>query len=279
MNKALGYIEDNLDAEIDYAMLAHIAACSQYHFQRFFASVTDIPLSEYIRRRRLTQAALELQNTDARIIDIALKYGYQSPDAFARAFTVLQGMAPSKARDKGIVLKAYPRLTFALSIKGVAAMNYRIEEKKAFRAVGVRERFSTEDSYQLQEIPKMWDRVNSDGSGDAVYALMEGDMRGCLGICADMADNGLTYWIAVATRQPCPSSLSEMTVPASTWAVFEVIGPMPKAMQEMWGRIFAEWFPTSGYDHAKTPELELYCYGDIKSPAYRSEIWIPVVKK
>lgn len=279
MNRALLYIEENLDDTIDYAALAQTACCSQYHFQRFFASVTDIPLSEYIRRRRLTQAALELQNGNDRIIDIALKYGYNSADAFSRAFAVMHGVPPSKARAPGVVLKAYPRLTFTLSIKGVIALKYRIEEKKAFKVVGVKKWFSTEGNGQLQEIPKFWNTVNTDGSGDLIYGLMDVEPCGCLGICGDMYDNGFDYWIAVATTKPCPPNLEEMTVPASTWAMFEVVGAMPTAIQEIWGRAFSEWMPSSGYEHAKTPEIEWYGYGDLSSPTYKSEIWIPVVKK
>jgi AraC family transcriptional regulator len=282
MNKALDYIENNLDGEIDYTLLAQAACCSQYHFQRFFASVTDIPLSEYIRRRRLTQAALELQHTETKVIDIAMKYGYGSSDAFARAFQAMHGIPPSRARTKGIVLKAYPRITFTLSIKGVYAMKYRIEEKEAFRVIGVKERFTTEGNYQLEEIPKFWGAVAKNGVEDAICGLMDGEPYGLLGICGDMDDKGFDYWIAAPSTKECPVNLSEMTVPAATWAIFEVIGAMPKAIQESWGRIFSEWFPTSGYErpqHGSLPEIEWYGMGDTDSATYRSEIWIPVVKK
>ena len=279
MNCALDYIEANLDGEIGYAALSRIACCSQYHFQRFFASVTDIPLSEYIRRRRLTQAALSLQSSDEKVIDVALRYGYQSSDAFCRAFQALHGVTPSKARAPGVVLKAYPRLTFTLSIKGVIALDYRIEDRKAFRAVGVRKWFSTEGGYQLQEIPEFWNDVKTNGSGDLIFSLMDTEPCGCLGICGDMADGGFDYWIAVATSRASPPNLEETVIPAATWAIFEVAGAMPKAIQESWSRIFSEWLPSSGYDHAKAPEIEWYGYGDIASPTYRSEIWIPVVRK
>lgn len=130
MKNAINYIEDNLDAEIEYAQVAQIALCSQYHFQRMFSFLIGIPLSEYIRRRRLTLAAFDLQNSNEKIINLALKYGYNSPDSFSRAFMAMHEVTPSKAREKGISLKAYPRVTFSLSIKGVVEMNYRIEQKK-----------------------------------------------------------------------------------------------------------------------------------------------------
>lgn len=129
MKNAIDYIENNLNNEIEYAKIAQIALCSQYHFQRMFGFLIGVPLSEYIRRRRLTLAAFDLQNSNEKIIDIALKYGYTSPDSFSRAFMAVHGINPSKARENGISLKAYPRVTFSLSLKGVVEMNYRIEKK------------------------------------------------------------------------------------------------------------------------------------------------------
>jgi AraC family transcriptional regulator len=160
MKKAIDYIEDNLDAEIEYGKVAQIALCSQYHFQRMFAFLIGVPLSEYIRRRRLTLAAFDLQNSNEKIIDLALKYGYISPDSFSRAFVAMHGVTPSKAREKGISLKAYPRVTFSLSIKGVVEMNYRIEQKDLFAVVGVKQRFSHIDGLG-ESIGKMWSKSNS----------------------------------------------------------------------------------------------------------------------
>ena len=279
MNHALDYIEANLDKEIDYAAVSRAACCSPYHFQRIFTAVTDVTLSEYIRRRRLTQAALELQNTNSKVIDIAVKYGYQSGDAFTRAFGNLHGITPSKAREKGVSLKAYPRITFTLSIKGVIAMNYRIEEKKAFRVVGVREQFSAVVEESFVELPKMWARCNAEGTTEAVCKMIEGELNGCLGICAEFDGDKFYYWIAAPTSKACPPNMFEMEIPASTWAIFDVTGAMPKAIQDVNRRIYSEWLPTSGYDHAKTPDFELYPGGDLSSPNYKSEIWIPVVKK
>jgi AraC family transcriptional regulator len=279
LNHALNYIEDNLDGEIDYAAVARTACCSQYHFQRLFVSLTDVPLSEYIGRRRLTQAALELRNTDQKVIDIAVKYGYRSADAFTRAFAAVHGMTPSRARGQGAVLKAYPRITFTLSIKGVIAMKYRIEEKPAFRVVGVKEQFSAVAEESFVELPKMWARCNADGTTEAVCKLIEGELNGALGICASFNGDKFDYWIAAPTSKACPPDMYEMEVPASTWAIFDVTGAMPKAIQDVNRRIYSEWLPTSGYDHAKTPDFELYPEGDLNSFDYKSEIWIPVVKK
>jgi AraC family transcriptional regulator len=137
MNGAMDYIEAHLMEDISYDQVAKRACCSTYHFQRMFSFIADVPLSEYIRRRRLTLAAFELQMSTVKVIDIAFKYGYESPEAFSRAFKYLHGVMPTSARDKGVALKAYPRMSFHISIKGDVEMNYRIEEKQAFEMFGI----------------------------------------------------------------------------------------------------------------------------------------------
>lgn len=278
MNRAIGYIEENLAGEIDYAEIAKRACTSQYYFQRMFAFVTDMPLSEYIRRRRLTLAAFELQSGNARILDIAVKYGYNSADAFGRAFQNMHGITPSKARENGVRLTAYPRILFTLSIKGVVAMNYQIEEKCAVTVVGVKEWFPTANGENLKSIPKMWSDLPKETFME-LLALSDGEPCGVLGICADMYDNGFDYWIAAATSKPCPPAFGALRVPACTWAIFETEGPMPDAIQKLYPRIYSEWLPTSGYEHAAAPEIEWYSEGDMQSPTYKSAVWIPIIKK
>lgn len=156
MNRAIDYIDENLDGTIDYDSIASLACCSTYQFAKMFSVITDISLSEYIRRRRLTRAALELQTSDIKVIDLGLKYGYDSPTAFNRAFQNMHGLAPSAARKKGVFLKSYPRITFQFSIKGDEEMKYRIEEKTAFRAVGFKQKMSIVNGENLDRIPKMW---------------------------------------------------------------------------------------------------------------------------
>lgn len=273
MKKAIDYIEDNLDTEIEYVRIAQIALCSQYHFQRMFAFLIGIPLSEYIRRRRLTLAAFDLQNSNAKIIDLALKYGYNSPDSFSRAFLAMHEVTPSKAREKGISLKAYPRVTFSLSIKGVVEMNYRIEYKNSFTVVGVKQRFS--HNGLGESIGKMWSETSQE-----TLAQIAALGNGLVGVYSGMYDDNTTdYYIAAITENNLPENLNKLEISSHTWAIFEIIGPMPTAMAEIWGRIFSEWFPTSGYEHAEAPEIEWYSNGDLSSTDYKSEIWIPVIKK
>ena len=140
MNKALVFIEERLTEDIDYGEVSRIACCSEYHFKRMFSFLSGIGLSEYIRRRRLTLAALDLKDTNLRIIDVAVKYGYNSADSFSRAFHSMHGILPSEARSENTQLKAYPRMTFQLSIKGGCEMKYRIVEKEPFRLIGFKKR-------------------------------------------------------------------------------------------------------------------------------------------
>jgi AraC family transcriptional regulator len=274
MKQAIDYIENNLDCEIEYARIAHIALCSQYHFQRMFGFLIGVPLSEYIRRRRLTLAAFDLQNGHEKIIDIALKYGYNSPDSFSRAFIAMHGITPSKAREKGISLKAYPRITFSLSLKGVVVMNYRIEQKDSFTVVGIKQRFSNVEGLG-ENIGKMWRETPAETIGQ-----IGGLGDGIVGVYSGMYDDNTTdYYIAAITEKDCPKTMIKLQIPTLTWAIFEITGPMPTAMADIWGRIFSEWFPTSGYEHAEAPELEWYSTGDMSSSDYKSEIWIPVTKK
>ncbi|SFS35615.1 AraC-type DNA-binding protein [Paenibacillus sp. 453mf] len=149
MNNAMEYIESHLTEEIDLNQAARVACCSTYHFQRMFSFITGVPLSEYIRRRRLTLAAFDLQQSHAKVIDTALKHGYESPEAFSRAFKKMHGVMPTSAREKGIALKAYPRLSFHISIRGDVEMNYRIEEKPAFEMFGVTDVVNTEEARRL----------------------------------------------------------------------------------------------------------------------------------
>ena len=282
LNAAVDYIEINLNDEIDYAEIAKAACSSQYHFQRMFAAITQVPLSEYIRRRRLSAAAVDLQESresKEKIIDIALRYGYNSPDSFTRAFRAIHGIAPSEAKKRGVKLKAYPRIIFALSIKGVIAMDYRIVQKDAFKVVGIKEWTTIKEGENSVSIPKFWQNTSKEKFMQ-IGSLANTEITGILGVCGQGDEqSGFYYWIAAATTKDCPPDLEELQIPASTWAVFEAVGPMPKAIQDVWWRIFSEWFPNSGYEHADSPDFEWYADGDNSAEDYRSEVWIPEVKK
>lgn len=284
LNEALGYIEENLTSDIDFKEMAKLAYCSEYHFQRMFSYLAGVSLSEYIRRRRLSLAALELINSHVRILDIAIKYGYSSPDSFTRAFQSLHGITPSEARNSGQSLKAYPRMTFQLSIQGGNEMNYRILEKEGFNLVGIKKRVPILFNGVNPEIAAMWQSLNMDKI-NTLKQLSNVEPLGLLSASTNfsegrMEEKGeLDHYIGVATNKVCPEGLTELKVPALTWAVFEAIGPFPDTLQNVWGRIYSEWFPSSNYELAIGPEMLWNEHKDSTSQTFRSEIWVPVSLK
>lgn len=284
MNGAMSYIEDNLTEEIDFKEAARLAMCSEFHFKRMFSFLSGVSLSEYIRRRRLTLAAFELNHSPIKIIDLAVKYGYTSPDSFTRAFQSLHGITPTEARETGQTLKAYPRLTFQLTIQGGDVMNYRIEEKEAFRIVGLKKRVSIMFDGVNPEIAAMWASLNAELiqqlkslSNVAPSGLISGSANFSEGRMEEKGE--LDHYIGAATRLECPEHLASLEVPASSWAVFEAVGPFPETLQQVWGRIYSEWFPSSSYEQLEGPEILWNENKDVTSPNFRSEIWIPVSKK
>ncbi|MCA9972660.1 MAG: AraC family transcriptional regulator [Anaerolineales bacterium] len=284
MNQALAYIEETLTADIDYAQVERLALCSEYHFRRMFSFLAGVPLSEYVRRRRLTLAAFELQHSEATVLDIAITYGYGSADAFARAFHALHGVTPSEARSGGQPLKAYPRLTFQLTIKGGNEMNYRIvEDKPGFRIVGLTKRVPLIYHGVNPEIAAMWQSLDEE-TIRTLKALSDVEPRGMISASTNFSEGrldggALDHYIGVATSRDQPPHLARLDVPAGTWAVFDAVGPFPETLQNVWGRIYAEWFPSSGYEQAPGPEILWNEHKDVSSPTFHSEIWIPVTKR
>ncbi|MGE6960319.1 AraC family transcriptional regulator [Bacillus thuringiensis] len=284
MNAAMQYIENNLTHEIDFKEVAKIAYCSEYHFKRMFSFLAGISLSEYIRCRRLTLAAFELKNSNVKVIDLAIKYGYNSPDSFARAFQNLHGITPSEGRNSSHSLKAYSPMTFQLSIQGGNEMNYRIEEKEPFRIIGITKRVPIVFNGVNEEIASMWKSLNPE-SIQTLKSLSNMEPNGIISASTNfsegrMEEKGeLDHYIGVATTKDCPEQFKQLEVAASTWAIFEAVGPFPDALQNVWGRIYSEWFPSSNYELAEGPEILWNEQKDISSPNFKSEIWIPILKK
>ena len=277
LNLAMDHIEQNIAGEIELERLARIACCSSFHFQRMFSYIAGMPLSEYIRRRRMSAAAFALQQ-GAKVIDLALTYGYESPTAFTRAFRSVHGVSPSEARRRGAALKAWPRISFRITIKGDTEMNYRIEERDAFRIVGAKAHFGMDLEESFAQVPKFWAQTVQSGMAQAVCALPAKEPCGLLGVSTCMDGRDFDYYIAVATDAPMPEGMAEYTVPAATWAMFECVGPMPQAVQQLQSRIVSEWLPASGYEYADAPDIEVYPEGNTQSPDYRCEVWLPVRK-
>ncbi|MGM0604013.1 MAG: AraC family transcriptional regulator [Bacillota bacterium] len=285
MNEALKHLEKNLTDEIDFEKLAEIAVCSEYHFKRMFSFIAGITLSEYIRNRRLTLAALELQsNRQVKIIDLALKYGYSSPDSFTRAFKGFHGLTPTAARDKDQLLKAFPPMTFQLSVKGGELMNYRIVEKEGFNIVGIMKKVPIVFEGANSAIDAMWQSLDQKTIA-RLKQLSDIEPAGIISASTNfsegrMEEEGkLDHYIGTATTKKCPDDLEKLEVSAGSWAVFEAVGPFPETLQNVWGRIYSEWFPGSEYELAEGPEILWNESKDTEAEEFRSEIWIPVKKR
>ncbi|MDR3069457.1 MAG: AraC family transcriptional regulator, partial [Propionibacteriaceae bacterium] len=242
LNSAIDRIEENLAQEIEYAELARIACCSVYHFQRMFAYLADVPLSGYIRRRRMSLAATDLRSGE-KVIDVALKYGYDSPTAFNRAFQGVHGISPSAAKSADALLKSYPKINFHMAITGAEEMKYRIEEKGAFRIIGVSAPLHHEIEKNFEVVPAMWQQAAVSGTIPKLASLMDSQPFGLLGVSTCNNDEEWKYFIAVASTA-ADSDFEEYTVPSATWAVFTGSGTN-EAIQELEKRIVTEWLPTS----------------------------------
>ncbi len=276
LNEAVRYIEDNLTGEIEYEKLGQIACCSAYHFQRMFNYIAGVPLSEYIRRRKMSLAAVDIRGGEAKIIDVAAKYGYASPTAFNRAFQSVHGVSPSAVRGEGVPIKSFPPITIKITVKGVGEMNYRIETRKAFRIVGKSFPLSREIERNFAEVPQMWQGAVEDGTIEKIVSLMNGEPRGVLGVSVCTDGEEWRYYIAVSSAAEIDDALEEYVVPGCTWAVFPGSGT-GKSIQELEGRIVTEWLPTSGYEFTNGPDIEVYFEPNPENTAY--EVWIPVRKR
>jgi AraC family transcriptional regulator len=282
IQKAIEYMEQNILEDMTIDSIAKQANVSPFHFQRTFAVLTEMTVGDYLRRRRLTLAGEELLTTDAKIIDLAYKYGYDTPEAFSKAFRRQHGVSPSEARKYKRKLQSYNRLIIQVTLKGAEPMKYSVVEKNAFQIVGIKREFScVAEEENVVGIPELWKEVNQNGTSDRLFQLNDGVVTGVLGVCGGVSEeqkkaNVFDYWVATSYAGKVPEGMLNLVIPASKWAVFEVNGPMPAAMQQAWKRIFSEWFPSNGYEHAGTPEFELYKDEDPNSPDLYSEIWIPI---
>ena len=275
LNEAIGYMEEHLTDEIDYEQLGRIACSSSYHFQRRFTYMAGIPLSEYIRRRKMSLAAVDLQGSDMKIVDVAEKYGYHSPTAFNRAFQSVHGIAPSAVKSEGVPVKSYPPVSFKITVKGAEEMNYRIETKDSFRIVGVSVPLHKDIEQNFAVIPSKWQEVSENGTLQKLGGMMNMPPMGVLGVSTCNDSEEWRYYIAVASSKES-DGFEMYTVPAATWAVFPGEG-INESIQELERRIVTEWLPASGYEYGDGPDVEVYINPDPQNAKY--EVWIPVVKK
>lgn len=276
INEVIDYIEMNLEEKIEYAHIAKIACLSEHHFARVFAAVMDISLSEYIRNRRLTVAAFELLNSEIKILDLGVKYGYESADAFSRAFQKFHGVRPSVAREKGTQLKTFPKLSIQIEIKGGSPVEFRLEEvDMEFDIVGVKKWVETHRSFET--VPALWHEAEQNGLlGQLINMSWENpqcqleSLLGVSGKTSTIDEDAFEYMMGVRYKGQVPKNMEPITIPKSTWAVF------PNTNNSIWKQIYTEWLPTSGYSLGDIPLIECF-YPPGHEPG--KEIWVPIIKE
>ena len=283
IQNAVNYIEDHLTEEIDLAKVASEAYCSSHYLQRIFSILCGITLGEYIRNRRLTLAGDELKVSDSKIIDIAFKYGYESPESFSRAFSKFHGITPSEAKKDGSKLNFFSRLSIKLSLIGGNLMGYKIVDKDEFYIIEKPEPQPMDDEESQKSIYEYWERSEEEKTVDMLFDL-SGDKDKIFGICySNLYKNSDTFDYSIAAKceknTPVPNGFKKRIIPARTWAVFECKGPIPDAMQNMWKVIVSEFFTTSGYQPTYEMDIEVYTRGKRTDADYISEIWVPVNKR
>jgi len=285
LNRAMAYIEARIEDDLALKDIAAATAYSAYHFGRLFYYIADMPLSEYIRKRKLSLAAAALQSSDARVIDLALRYGYDSADSFTRAFVKQHGVTPSAARKTGISLTIFPPLTFQIKIKGVQAMNWRIEETEAYEVFGIEKLFR-----HGGDVPAFWTECHEKGLYHRLFTDAGGigdpdrESPGVSLVNAICGYDGMDgeqflYMICATVREDCRTEgYRVVRVPKSTWAVFrgeEADHPGPQ-IGGLFNRALSEWLPSSGYERASGPDLEVY--NITENGKYCDEVWIPVMR-
>lgn len=285
IQRALDYTEAHLADDIDYEMVAKQAYSSVFHFQRMFSMLCGYTLGDYIRMRRLSLAADELFTTNDKVIDIALRYGYDTPESFSRAFVRFHGITPTNARRGGNV-KSFSRLSVKLILSGGNTMDYRIEKKEAFKIICKKKQVvKPQGCVATKDISEFWQQCNTDGTVAAVcnYMPKEPSLKGIVGICfsVDTDDSQFPYGIGVEYNgMPVKhEGLDIVEIPALTYAVFKCVGEMPTAFEKIYKKIITEFFPQSNYEYGYGIELEVYPSAETKDPNYICEIWIAVKEK
>lgn len=275
-NNALEYIEDNLDKDIDYESISCKACCSTFYFSRIFMIVTGTSVSEYIRRRRMSLAAIELINTDKKIIEIAKKYGYDSNTSFNRAFKLIHGISPKTARTKKINLAAYPRLSLNISISGDSRINYSIQEKEEFKVRGCRIKLSSDIENNYVIVHKFWDKIKRSSIFKDICNIKELYPKEIYGISEYIDEENIYYYISSNNQCNISNNIFEITIPKTRWVVFSCESYDIKDVREVYSKFFKEWLPFSGYELAKFPDLEVY---KLNETTNKFEIWIAVQEK
>lgn len=279
LNEAMEHIERHLEGDVEVAELARIAVTSEYHLRRLFSALAGIGLAEYIRRRRLTVAGARVLAGKETLLDVAVRYGYGSGEAFARAFRAVHGVGPGEARRTGAALRSQPRMSFRLIVEGSSSMRYRLVEKDAFHLVGRRARVPLVHEGMNPAIVAFIRGIPAE-TVRRIEALSDSEPKGIVNVSdnlpGDRAEGAeLDYWHGVVTSGPPPEDLDSLAVAAGAWAVFDSSGAFPQAVQHLWRDVFTQWFPANPYRSRPGPEMlrtRLSADGALAD----AELWIPV---
>lgn len=272
-NNTIDYLETVLDDEIDEKKVTQLSGYSYSMFSRLFSILTETTLSEYLRSRRLTEAAVILRNTDEKIIDVAFKFGYESSDSFGTAFKNFHGFTPSEVRN-GKPFKLVSRVQLALSVRGGRSMNITIQKKQAFTVAGV-----NEQSINSSLCPSVWDKLYEKYSHDELASLGNGQS---VGVCHDMENsstiNYMAGYIVNDVDKARSMGLDVLEVDEAEYVVVELVGSVPESIHNGWKYAMEVFFPEHGYIHSGKPDFEYYHEGDMHSKDYKMELWIPITK-
>ncbi|WFE33934.1 AraC family transcriptional regulator [Micromonospora sp. WMMD975] len=279
LNQAMDHLEQRLDQPLDVVELARIACVSEHHFRRLFSALAGMPLSEYVRRRRLTLAAADVLADRASLLDVAVRWGYGSNEAFARAFRAVHGVGPAQTRRDGSVLRSQPRMSFRLVVEGSISMDYRIVTKDAFRLAGRKARVPLVHEGMNPHIVAFVKSVDPE-TVRRIEALSDQEPRGIVNVSDDLAGDRaegteLDYWHGVVTGAEVPDDLDSLPVEAGDWAVFRSSGAFPQALQYLWRDVFTQWFPSNPYEIRPGPEISQVRIAEGGGTA-DAELWIPV---
>lgn len=290
IQRAVGYMEAHIMEDIDYGDVAKHVHMTEYEFHRAFSFLSGMTANAYIRSRRLSLAAQELQETNEKVIDIALKYGYETPESFTKAFTRFHGVAPKYARKQGTQLSLFQPLAIKITMEGGKKMEYRIEQAGERKFIAMVRAFLNEriNDEQNHDIPGFWDECQKEKRMEALLSLRPEGKRDIYGLCSPTKDGAKTfdYGISVIvdedTQALDESVLQERgyqvwTVSPGTYVVFKCIGEDGDCIGEMWERFYKEFLPQVGYEVVEATDYEIYFeHGE---PGVFCELWIPVKKK
>ncbi|MCM1522845.1 MAG: AraC family transcriptional regulator [Ruminococcus sp.] len=279
--RSLDFIEEHLTEPLRVKDIAEEMNISEFYYRKIFGVICGFTVGEYIRNRRLTLAGCELSR-GGRVTDIALKYGYNTPEGFARAFAAFHGITPIEAKRGGRV-RTFGRVCVKISVKGGNIMEHRIIKESGFKVAEKRMEcpVDTGNDDQNRLIPDFWDKCREDGTVSKLLELSCG-RKYIFGICyAHTEEKSQTFTYSIAARLPdgdtaVPDGFTVTEIPARRWAEFECTGAMPMAIRKLWHSICTEFFPSSSYEPTYEMDIEVYPEGDMTDEGYKSMIRVPV---